>query len=80
MALKPGFSALAYLSVCVLVAIGLARQILPSQRVSEAVLDSERLFVHRGRVLFGIRDRTYGEENPPLPQTEVRKHSLLPSF
>src|SRR4028118_2412380 len=51
MALKPGFSAPARLSVCVLVAIGLARQILPSQRVSEAVLDSERLFV-RSRACF----------------------------
>ncbi|CAA9405795.1 hypothetical protein AVDCRST_MAG84-6364 [uncultured Microcoleus sp.] len=35
----------------------------------------------RGRVSFGIAyDRTYGEENPPLPQIEVRKHCLLPFF
>ncbi|MEG4293139.1 hypothetical protein Q5692_06050 [Microcoleus sp. C2C3] len=33
-----------------------------------------------GVFYIGIRDRTYGEENPPLPQTELRNHCLLPSF
>ncbi|WP_445171645.1 hypothetical protein [Microcoleus sp.] len=46
------------MSVCVLVAIGLARQILPSQRVSEAVLDSERLFV-RSRACFIRHSRSH---------------------
>ncbi|WP_172186303.1 hypothetical protein [Microcoleus asticus] len=46
------------MSVCVLAAIGLPRQILPSQRVYEAVLESERVFV-RSRACFIRHSRSH---------------------